>query len=191
MVVVCPQCSFYFKLELSGRHQQTDCPQCGAFAGKSTSEGQLLVDFTCRLCNQSFAVDILATDMVFCCPHCASDTTKSDESLLKRIAVVWKLRQHELPAGDCAASDEIINIGEMELSPVLARIMPISLALAYSCVPVRFEKGMLTVAVAHRPKQGMASDLAFMTNCRVQCARTSASSLSKAIRRIYGNESLI
>lgn len=191
MVVVCPQCSFYFKLELSGRSQQTDCPQCGTFAGKPTDDGQLLVDFTCKLCNQSFAIDILATDMVFCCPHCSFEPTKSDESLLRRLAVVWRLRQHVLPAGDCAASNELINIDEMELSPILARIVPISLALAYSCVPVRFEDGLLTVAVGHRPKQGMASDLAFMTNCRVQCARTTPGALSQAIRRIYGNDSLL
>jgi hypothetical protein len=187
MMVVCPGCSYYFAVEITGRMQQTDCPQCSAFAGSRDPEGGLIVKLVCRRCALGYPVDVSARRAAFACPGCGGEPKVRDRETLRKLNEVWRLRlverreKKELP--DARA---MVNLDEMDLGPLLTQRVPRSLALAYKCIPIRYENDILTVAMPDRVQMGVLEDLAFVLRCVVQGAAAPRLAVERALRKCYG-----
>jgi hypothetical protein len=187
VTVICPSCSFYFAVEISGRRQQTDCPQCGAFAGTPGRDGGLVVRCVCRSCGIGHRVDVLTERAGLACPACGADAKRRDRELLEKLGGVW--RQRQSPHGGAPGPPEPpgrVNLDEMEIDAGLAALVPESVALAYRCVPIRFEDGVLTVALPEPVKAGAVDDLALVLDRAVQAASTPRAALERALARVYG-----
>ena len=189
MDVICPQCSFYFAVEISGRRQQTDCPQCGEFAGSPDREGGLMVKCICKRCGLGHPVDATAKRIALGCPGCGAVAKRRDRNLIRRLADVYRLRRSS-PAPENAASDgpSRVNLDEMEIDAELLSRVPTSIAFAYNCVPIRYEKDVLTVALTEPVKKGVLEDLALVLRCTVQGASAPRVAINRALRRHYGPE---
>jgi len=187
--VICPECSFYFKIEISGRLQQVDCPQCGAFPGRPDHEGGLIVKLVCRRCALGYPVDIGAGGGSLHCSGCGAAPKARDVRLLGRLAEVFRLRSHESSArARHADSQGRVNLDEMAIERHLIWRVPASIALAYCCVPIRFENEILTVALAEPVREGVLEDLSFVLKCRVHGAASPRAAVERAIRRWYGTD---
>ena len=189
MYVICPQCSFYFKIEISGRRQQTDCPQCGVFPGRPDHEGGLIVKVVCRRCALGYAADILAPAGSLHCSGCGAAPKQRDVRLLKRLAEVHQMRSQE-SSSRARHSDAKgrVNLNDMEIDRHLLWRVPVSIAVAYCCVPIRFENDVLTVALAEPVREGVLEDLSFVLKCRVHGAASPRATVERAIRRLYGTD---
>ncbi len=186
MHVVCRKCSHYFAVEISGRRRQVDCPQCGAFAGEPDHEGGLIVKLVCDRCGLGYAVDVLAERGALLCPGCAAAPKQRDGNLLGKLAEVWRLRRHAGPARRAREDDTgRVNLLEMEIDAELAARVPASVAVAYCCVPIRFENDILTVAIAEPVRDGVLDDLRDMLGCTVQGAASPRDAVLRAISRAY------
>jgi hypothetical protein len=185
--VICHKCSSFFILELSGRRQQTDCPQCKAFVGEPDREGGLVVKLVCRRCLLGYPVDVLASKMALVCPGCGATPKVRDQALLRKVAEVRRLRRQpdRKPGGESDSSLRV-NLAEMEIAPGLIARVPGSIALAYRCVPIRFEKGVLTVVLPEPTRDAVLEDLAFVLKCEVQGAAARPVDVEKLLSRYYG-----
>jgi hypothetical protein len=187
--VICPECSCYFTIEISGRLQQADCPKCGAFPGRPDQEGGLVVKVACRRCALGYAVDILAGDGSLNCPGCGAAPKERDGRLLERLREVYRMRKHESSArARHTDAKGRVNLDEMEIKRHLIWRVPISIALAYCCVPIRFEDDVLTVALAEPVQEGVLEDLSFVLKCRVHGAASPRAAVERAVRRWYGTD---
>lgn len=183
--VICHKCSFCYKVEISGRRQQTDCPKCGAFAGVVDQEGGLIVKYVCSRCSKNYPVDVMAVAMAAACPECGNEAKLAARALLRRLAEVWRLR-----CSDAGLHDEpgLVNIEEMDIGEELLARLPRSLALAYRCVPIRFENGILTVAMSDAGRAGALEDLSLILGIPVRSALVQEAALEKALRKFYCRE---
>ncbi len=197
MHVICLNCSHYFAVEISGRRQQADCPHCGTFAGRPDQEGGLVVKLVCRRCGLGYAVDVMAARISLHCSGCAAVPKQRDDKLLRRLAEVYRLRLSPPAAagargpGSCADLEDAsgrVNLDDMELGSSLVALVPASVALAYCCVPIRYENGVLTVAIAEPVREGVLEDIAFLLRSTVQGAASPRAAVEQAIRRCYGAE---
>jgi len=188
VTIVCPGCSYYFAVEVSGRIQRTDCPQCRSFAAVRDPEGGLIVKLVCRRCALGYPVDVSADGAAFACPGCGCEPKVRDRETLRKLGDVWRLRsveRHEIKRVDPRS---MVNLDEMDLSPALTKRVPRSLALAYKCVPIRFENDVLTVVMPERVQRGVLEDLAFVLRCVVQGAAAPRTAVERALRKWYGPE---
>ncbi|MHC4249420.1 MAG: GspE/PulE/PilB domain-containing protein [Planctomycetota bacterium] len=191
MYVICPECSFYYKIEISGRRQQADCPQCGVFPGRPDHEGGLVVKIICGRCALGYAADILAPGGSLHCSGCGAAPKQRDGRLLERLAEVYRLRSHESSArARHADAKGRVNLDDMDIQPDLILLVPASIAVAYCCVPIRFEKDVLTVVLAEPVREGVLEDLSFVLKCRVHGAASPRATVQRAIRRWYGKDAL-
>ena len=184
MHVICPKCSFYFPVEVSGRRQQADCPQCGAFAGSPDHEGGLIVKCVCRRCALGYPVDALAPRAELACPSCGLEPKHREKRLLARLSDIycWRRSSPEPPPETGA---ELVDLDEMDVGPSLAARLPSSMAFAYRCVPIRFEDGILTVALAGAVREGVLDDLSMVLGCPVHGAAAAKAAVSRLLRKIY------
>jgi hypothetical protein len=189
MMVVCPGCSYYFAVEITGRMQQIDCPQCSTFAGSQDPEGGLMVKLVCRTCALGYPVDVSARRASFGCSGCGTEPKLRDRETLKKLHEAWRLRLVERRESDGADAKALVNLDEMDLTPVLTAKVPRSLALAYRCIPIRYENDVLTVAMPDRVQRGVLEDLAFVLRCVVQGAAAPRVAVERALRRCYGPDS--
>jgi hypothetical protein len=188
VTIVCPGCSYYFAVEVSGRIQRTDCPQCRSFAGVRDPEGGLIVKLVCRRCALGYPVDVASDRAGLVCPGCGCEPKVRDRETLRKLCDVWRLRsveRHEIKRIDPRS---LVNLDEMDLSPTLTKRVPRSLALAYKCVPIRFENDVLTVVMPERVQRGVLEDLAFVLRCVVQGAAAPRTAVERALRKCYGPE---
>ena len=187
--VICRKCSLFFSLELSGRRQQTDCPQCGAFVAEPDREGGLVVGLVCRRCLLGHPVDVLAPRMALVCPGCGATPKVRDQALLRKVAEVHRLRRqsHGEPAAKSDSSLRV-NLAEMEIARDLVARVPGSIALAYRCVPIRFENNVLTVVLPEPAQDGVLEDLSLVLKCDVQGAAARPADVEKLLERYYGTE---
>jgi len=83
------------------------------------------------------------------------------------------------------AGMEVVNLDDMEIAPeVLSRVSS-SVAQVYRAVPVRFEAGVLVVALAEPTHLKTLDDLRFLLNCDVKGAVASEMSVDRAIQKYY------
>ena len=187
MHVICPECSFHFKVEISGRRQQADCPQCGAFPGRPDHEGGLVVKVFCRRCALGYVADILAPAGSLHCSGCGGAPKQRDGRLLARLAEVYVMRARPSSARERHTDSQgRVNLDEMEIQRHLIGLVPESIAVAYCCVPIRFEDEVLTVVLAEPVREGVLEDLSFVLKCQVHGAAAPRAVVERAIRRCYG-----
>jgi Zn finger protein HypA/HybF involved in hydrogenase expression len=184
--VICHKCSFYFSLELSGRRQLMDCPQCKAFVGEPDREGGLVVKVVCRTCMLGHPVDVLSQKMALVCPDCGTLPKVRDRALLRKVAEVHRLRRQSHGKPIKSDSSLRVNLAEMEIDPGLIERVPGSIALAYRCVPIRFEHGALTVVLPEPTREAVLEDLALVLKCAVQGAAAPRGEVEKLLSRYYG-----
>ena len=187
MNVICRKCSSLFSLELSGRRQRMDCPECGSFAGEPDREGGLVVTLVCRRCMLGYPIDVLAPRMALVCPGCGAVPKVSDRALLHKVAEVRRFRResHGKPP-DRSDTSLRVNLAEMEIAPELVARVPGSIALAYRCVPIRFEKDVLTVVLAEPVREAVLDDLSLVLKCDVQGAAARPADVQRLLDRYYG-----
>ncbi len=185
--VICRKCSFLFSLELSGRRQRMDCSDCGSFAGEPDREGGLVVTLVCRRCMLGYPIDVLASRMALVCPGCGAVPKVSDRALLRKLVEVHRFRResHGRPA-DRGDSTLRVNLAEMEIATDLVAKVPGSIALAYRCVPIRFEKDVLTVVLPEPVREAVLDDLALVLKCEVQGAAARPADVQELLDRYYG-----
>jgi hypothetical protein len=186
--VVCPGCSYYFSVEISGRRQRTDCPQCGTFAAVRDPEGGVLVKVACWHCGLGYPVDISTRRAAAVCPGCGEEPKLQCRETLRKLDEVWRLRLRDKPGLDRAEASAQVNLDEMDLDQSLTCRVPRSLALAYKCIPIRFENDVLTVVMPERVREGVLEDLAFVLRCAVQGAAAPRSAVERALEKCYGPE---
>ncbi len=87
---------------------------------------------------------------------------------------------------------EVVNLDEIEIPEgVIDRVSP-PIAQAYQVVPVRFENGILTVALGDPSEIKTVDDLRFLLDCEVEAVLAPKDSLERMITKFYakGDESM-
>ena len=86
------------------------------------------------------------------------------------------------------AGMEVVNLDEISIPRAVLDKITVSIANMYRIVPVRFEKGILTVAMADPRNVAALDDLKFMTSCEVKGAVSSEEAVKKAIEKNYAGQ---
>ena len=209
--VICHKCSSFVSVELTGRRQQMDCPQCGSFVGEPDREGGLVVSYVCSRCMLAHPIDVLAAKMALVCPGCGATPKVSERGLLRKVAQVHRFRRESHGRPPKSDSGLRVNLAEMEIAPELIARVPGSIALAYRCVPIRFENDVLTVALPEPPsaapgaarsgprrcpddaaqagaREASLEDLALVLKCNVQGAAARPADVERLLDRYYGRD---
>ncbi len=83
---------------------------------------------------------------------------------------------------------EVVDLSNMEIPPeVINRVSP-AVAHTYNIVPIRYENGVLTVAVADPKHLKTLDDLRFLLNCEIEGAVSNETDVSEAISDYYSSE---
>lgn len=79
----------------------------------------------------------------------------------------------------------VVELDEIEVSPELLERVSSSVATVYRVVPVSFEEGKLTVAMADPLNVKILDDLRFLLDCEVQGAVSNEAAVARALDRYY------
>ncbi len=83
---------------------------------------------------------------------------------------------------------EVVDLSNMEIPPeVINRVSP-AVAHTYNIVPIRYENGVLTVAVADPKHLKTLDDLRFLLNCEIEGAVSNETDVNEAISDYYSSE---
>jgi type IV pilus assembly protein PilB len=83
---------------------------------------------------------------------------------------------------------QMIDLSQVEASPEALKMVSVSMAQLYRIVPVSFEQGQLTVAMADPQNITAIDELQFMLNCSVVGVLATPEQVSAAIDHYYGNQ---
>jgi type IV pilus assembly protein PilB len=83
---------------------------------------------------------------------------------------------------------QMIDLSQVEASPEALKMVSVSMAQLYRIVPVSFEDGQLTVAMADPQNVTAIDELQFMLNCTVVGVLATPEQVSAAIDHYYGNQ---
>jgi type IV pilus assembly protein PilB len=86
------------------------------------------------------------------------------------------------------AGMDIIDLEHLEIPKEVVDMVSPSVAQVYRIVPVSFEDGVLTVAMADPLNVNAIDDLRFMLNCEVSGAVSNEGAVNEAIEKYYGAE---
>ena len=86
------------------------------------------------------------------------------------------------------AGMDIIDLEHLEVPKEVLDMVSASVAQVYRIVPVSFEDGVLTVAMADPLNVNAIDDLRFMLNCEVAGAVSNESAVMEAIEKYYGGQ---
>ncbi len=86
------------------------------------------------------------------------------------------------------AGMDIIDLEHLEIPKEVVDMVSPSVAQVYRIVPVSFEDGVLTVAMADPLNVNAIDDLRFMLNCDVSGAVSNEGAVNEAIEKYYGAE---
>ncbi|MHC4914177.1 MAG: GspE/PulE family protein [Planctomycetota bacterium] len=86
------------------------------------------------------------------------------------------------------AGMDIIDLEHLEIPKEVVDMVTPSVAQVYRIVPVSFEDGVLTVAMADPLNVNAIDDLRFMLNCDVSGAVSNEGAVNEAIEKYYGAE---
>ena len=84
---------------------------------------------------------------------------------------------------------ELIDLDQIEIDEDVLKMVNRSVAEIYRLVPVAFEDGLLTVAMADPQNVNALDDLRFMLNCEVEGGVASEEAVQAAIDKYYGDSS--
>jgi type IV pilus assembly protein PilB len=86
------------------------------------------------------------------------------------------------------AGMDIIDLQHLEIPKEVISMVSPSVAQVYRIVPVSFENGMLTVAMADPLNVNAIDDLRFMLNCEVNGAVANEQAVQEAVEKYYGGQ---
>jgi len=83
---------------------------------------------------------------------------------------------------------QMIDLSQVEASPEALKMVSVSMAQLYRIVPINYESGALTVAVADPQNVTATDELRFMLNCEIVSVLATPEQVSAAIDHYYGNQ---
>jgi len=86
------------------------------------------------------------------------------------------------------AGMEVIDLDALQIPPDIVDRVSLSIAEVYRIMPVKFEDGVLTVAMADPLHVQALDDLRFMLNCEVEGVVASEAAVERAISKYYAGQ---
>ena len=83
---------------------------------------------------------------------------------------------------------EVVDLDELDIDPVLINKIPASMAKSYNVIPIKFENGILTVAMSNPHDVNVRDDLRHSLHCEVQGAVASEESVQRALEKYYAHK---
>jgi type IV pilus assembly protein PilB len=83
---------------------------------------------------------------------------------------------------------EVVDLGELEIDPVIINKLPATMAKSYNVVPIKFENGILTVAMSNPHDVNVRDDLRHSLHCEVQGAVASEEGVTAALEKYYAHK---
>ncbi len=83
------------------------------------------------------------------------------------------------------AGMETVAVDAIEIPPEVISMVSPSIAQVYKIVPVRFQNGVLTIALADPTHLKTLDDLRFLLNCEIEAAVSTESAVESAIQQHY------
>ena len=96
--------------------------------------------------------------------------------------------QEVLAALGAQAGMEMADLDNLEVTPELLERVSASVATVYQIIPVRFEGGILTVAMADPLNVRILDDLRFLLDCEVRGAVSNEGAVARALERYYAGQ---
>ncbi|HYG78443.1 MAG TPA: ATPase, T2SS/T4P/T4SS family [Planctomycetota bacterium] len=104
-----------------------------------------------------------------------------------------------MDAGMCTAEDvlqalatqhgmQVVDLSQETVNPEAVKMVGVSMAQVYRIVPLSFDGGVLTIAMADPQNVNALDDLRFMLNCEVVGCVASEEQIAKAIQEHYGSQ---
>jgi len=127
----------------------------------------------------------------------------TDEQLQEALATQREkggvIGQVMVEAGMCTAEDimqglatqfgmQSVDLSQVEIDPEAVKMVGVSMAQGLRIVPISFDSGVLTVAMADPQNVNALDDLRFMLNCEVIGAVATVEQITKGIEEHYGNQ---
>jgi len=101
------------------------------------------------------------------------------------VSLNYVTEQEVLTALGRQAGMPVVDLDNMEIMPeVLERVSP-SIASVYRVIPISYENGVLTVAMADPLNVKILDDLRFLLDCEVRGAVSNEAAVARALERFY------
>jgi type IV pilus assembly protein PilB len=82
---------------------------------------------------------------------------------------------------------EVVDLDELEIDPVVINKLPTTMAKSYNVIPIKFENGILTVAMSNPHDVNVRDDLRHSLHCEVQGAVASEEAVVRALEKYYAH----
>ncbi len=82
---------------------------------------------------------------------------------------------------------EVVDLTEFEIAPEVVSKVPVTMAKAYMVIPIKWENGVLTVAMSNPHDVNVRDDLRHSLHCEVQGAVASEEAVAAALDKYYGH----
>jgi type IV pilus assembly protein PilB len=83
---------------------------------------------------------------------------------------------------------EVVDLDEIEIDPVVINKVPANLAKSYNVVPIKFENGVLTVAMSNPHDVNVLDDLRHSLHCDVLGAVASEEGVARALEKYFAHK---
>src|SRR6185295_15952882 len=82
---------------------------------------------------------------------------------------------------------EVVDLDELDIDPVVINKLPTNMAKSYNVIPIKFENGILTVAMSNPHDVNVRDDLRHSLHCEVQGAVASEEAVTRALEKYYAH----
>src|SRR5436190_8142987 len=82
---------------------------------------------------------------------------------------------------------EVVDLDELDIDPVVINKLPANMAKSYNVIPIKFENGILTVAMSNPHDVNVRDDLRHTLHCEVQGAVASEEGVQAALEKYYAH----
>ncbi len=83
---------------------------------------------------------------------------------------------------------EVANLEKMEIPPQVIGMVPPEMARAFNVIPIKFEDGVLTVAMANPHDINVLDDLRHMCRCEIHAMVASEEAVLRALEKYYAHK---
>jgi type IV pilus assembly protein PilB len=83
---------------------------------------------------------------------------------------------------------EVVDLDELDVDPVVINKLPANMAKSYNVIPIKFENGVLTVAMSNPHDVNVRDDLRHTLHCEVQGAVASEEAVKRALEKYYAHQ---
>src|SRR6185436_69167 len=91
------------------------------------------------------------------------------------------------PLGQVLKGMEVVDLDELDIDPVVINKLPTNMAKSYNVIPIKFENGVLTVAMSNPHDVNVRDDLRHTLHCEVQGAVASEEAVQRALEKYYAH----